>query len=133
MCEPDKMLEFPAKVRIVKMNIEKEEDLLPLKSKDPALYERLLNGIFRDTTGIFIKLRRNNKGQMVPTCCGMNVLAIPSNEVIPEWALDYIDYRTIVNNVLAPFNSVTDIYNLPGIEEGRTGRRTTGISNIIKL
>lgn len=133
MCEPDKMLEFPAKVRIVKMNIEKEEDLLPLKSKDPALYERLLNGIFRDTTGIFIKLRRNNKGQMVPTCCGMNVLAIPSNEVIPEWALDYIDYRTIVNNVLAPFNSVTDIFNLPGIEEGRTGRRTTGISNIIKL
>lgn len=133
MCEPEKMIEFPAKVTIVKMSIDKEEDLLPLKKTQPELYERLINGVFRDTSGIFIKPRKNNKGQIVPTCSGITVLAIPTNEKIPDWALDFIDYRTIVNNVLAPFKSVTEIFNLPGIEEGRTGRKTTGISNIIRL
>ena len=63
----------------------------------------------------------------------MKVLAIPSSETIPDWALPYIDYNTMVNNILAPFKSVLEIFNLPGIEEGRTGRRTTGISNIIRL
>lgn len=133
ICEPDKMIEFPAKVTIVKMTIEKEEDILPLKAKNPELYDRILNGIFRDTTGIFIKLKKNNKGQRVPTCTGMTILAIPTNEKIPEWAMDYIDYRTIVNTVLAPFKSVNEIFNLPGIEEGKTGRKTTGISNLIRL
>nr|DAE26521.1 MAG TPA: DNA polymerase [Myoviridae sp. ctaOv25] len=133
ICEPDKMIEFPAKVTIVKMTIEKEEDILPLKAKNPELYNRILNGIFRDTTGIFIKLKKNNKGQRVPTCTGMTILAIPTNEKIPEWAMEFIDYRTIVNTVLSPFKSVNEIFNLPGIEEGKTGRKTTGISNLIRL
>ena len=133
ICEPDKMIEFPAKVTIVKMTIEKEEDILPLKAKNPELYDRILNGIFRDTTGIFIKLKKNNKGQRVPTCTGMTILAIPTNEKIPEWAMEFIDYRTIVNTVLSPFKSVNEIFNLPGIEEGKTGRKTTGISNLIRL
>lgn len=132
-CEPEKMIEFPAKVTIVKMNIRKPEDILPLREKNRELYERIIKTVFEDTTGIFIKPKRNSKGEKVPTCVGMTVLAIPTNEKIPEWALDYIDYRTIVNNVLAPFKSVTEIFNLPGIEEGVTGRKTTGISNIIRL
>ena len=63
----------------------------------------------------------------------MKVLAIPTNQEIPEWALDYIDYSTMVNNILAPFKSVTELFNLPGVEEGKTGRKSTGLSNIIRL
>lgn len=133
LCHPERAIEFPAKLPSVKMLIETEEDILPLKDSNPEIYQRLINGVFHDTTKIFIKPKKNNKGEIVDTCIGVNVLSIPKSSKIPEWALDYIDYRTIVNNILAPFNSVLDIFNLPGIEEGKTGKKTTGISNIIRL
>jgi hypothetical protein len=133
ICEPDKMIEFPAKVTIVKMNITSLGVIKPLQEKNPELYERIKTKIFEDKTKIFIKWKKNSKGEMVEDCKGMNVLAIPTNQKIPDWALEYIDYRTIINNVLAPFKSVTEIFNLPGIEEGETGRKTTSISNIIRL
>lgn len=133
ICEPDKMIEFPAKVTIVKMNITSLDVIKPLQEKNPELYERIKTKIFEDKTKIFIKWKKNSKGEMVEDCKGMNVLAIPTNQKIPDWALEYIDYRTIINNVLAPFKSVTEIFNLPGIEEGETGRKTTSISNIIRL
>ena len=60
-------------------------------------------------------------------------LIVLSDENIPEWALDFIDYNTMVNNILAPFNSVKEIFNLPTIDEGQTGRKSGGLSNIIKL
>lgn len=134
MLEPEKMIEFPAKVSLLKMNLETEEELEAMKEKYPDKYQIIKEGIFNDTSGIFIKPRKDSKtGNMVMKKIGMKVLAIPTNENIPEWALDFIDYSTIVNNILAPFKSVTEIFNLPGIEEGRTGRKSTGLSNIIKL
>jgi hypothetical protein len=42
-------------------------------------------------------------------------------------------YGHELNRHSAPFKSVTEIFNLPGIEEGETGRKTTSISNIIRL
>lgn len=133
ICEPDRMLELPVNVAIVKLTIEKEEDILPLKDKNPELYDRIIKGIFRDTTKTFIKPKKSSKGGYEDTCLGMTVLAIPSSAKIPEWCMDYIDYRTVANNVLSPFKSVTEIFNIPGIDEGKTGKKTTGISNIIRL
>ena len=133
ICHPEKAIEFPAKLPSVKMLIEKEEDLLPLKETNPDIYKSIIDNVFHDTKKIFVRQKKNNKGQYENVCIGINVLSIPKGSTIPEWALDYIDYRTIVNNILAPFNSVLDIFNLPGIEEGKTGKKTTGISNIIRL
>lgn len=133
LCEPDRMLELPVNVAILKLNIEKPEDIAGMKEKYPEMYQRIMEGIFQDTTKTFIKKKKNKKGEYDDTCVGMNVLAIPSSAKIPEWVMEYIDYQTVVNNVLSPFKSVTEIFNMPGIDEGKTGKKTTGISNIIRL
>lgn len=134
MCEPDKMIEFPAKVSLLKMNLENEESIEDMKDKFPNQYNAIKEGIFNDKTGIFIKEKKDKKtGKKELKKTGMKVLAIPSSETIPDWALPYIDYNTMVNNILAPFKSVLEIFNLPGVEEGKTGRKSTGLSNIIKL
>lgn len=68
---------------------------------------------------------------------GMQVLAIPSNEKIPEWALPYIDYSTMINNIIAPFKPVLEIFGTQFVEEGKTkngvSRKTDAITNIIKF
>lgn len=133
MCEPDKIIEFPAKVSLLKMNLQTEEELEQMKEKYPEKYEIIKEGIFNDKSGIFIKPAKGKNGEPIMKKLGMKVLAIPTNENIPEWALDYIDYNTMINNILAPFNSVKEIFNLPTIDEGQTGRKSGGLSNIIKL
>lgn len=136
MLEPEKMIEFPAKVSLLKMNLETEEELETMKDKYPDKYEIIKEGIFNDKDKIFVKPTGKvdkKTGEPIIKKTGMKVLAIPTNQEIPEWALDYIDYSTMVNNILAPFKSVTELFNLPGVEEGKTGRKSTGLSNIIRL
>ena len=68
---------------------------------------------------------------------GLQVLAIPSNATIPEWALPYIDYATMINNIIAPFKPVLEIFGSQFVEEGKTrngvNRKTDTITNIIKF
>ena len=68
---------------------------------------------------------------------GVQVLAIPSNASIPDWALPYIDITTMVNNIIAPFKPVLEIFGPQFIEEGKTingvNRKTSGVTNIIKF
>lgn len=133
LCEPEKAVEFPAHVSILKLTIDKEEQLQHLKGTQPELYQRLVDGIFHDKTKIFVKPKKNNKGQQVDSCIGMGVICIPVGRTIPDYIMEYIDYRTITNNILSPFNSVLDAFGLPGMDEGKTGTKTNGLSNIIRL
>ena len=68
---------------------------------------------------------------------GLQVLAIPSNAKIPDWAMPYIDYDTMVNTIIAPFKPVLEIFNAKFPEIGKTrngvNRKTATISNIIKF
>jgi hypothetical protein len=68
---------------------------------------------------------------------GLQVLAIPSNSTIPEWAQPYIDYATMINNITAPFEPVLEIFGVKFTEEGKThngvNRKTNTITNIIKF
>lgn len=68
---------------------------------------------------------------------GMQVLAIPQTEKIPEWVMPYIDYTTIVDNILSPFMPVLEIFKSKQIDVGRSvsgvDRKTKGFSNIIKI
>ena len=79
---------------------------------------------------MFIKHNKKNGKVSVE---GLSVLGIPRGQDIPEWIRPYIDYTTVINSVLAPFKSVTETFNMPSIEEGRSGKKTTGFSNIIKI
>lgn len=126
---PDKSVELPVKLSILKTNIYELSDVDELRIKDPAMYEKIENGIFKDTTGFFVK--RSKDGKLKTE--GLSVIGIPLNEKIPDWIIPHIDYSTVVNSVLAPFKSVTETFNIPSIEEGRTGRKTTGFTNIIRL
>ena len=65
------------------------------------------------------------------------MLAIPSNATIPEWTQPYIDFSTMINNIIAPFKPVLEIFGLQFVEEGKTrngvNRKTDTITNIVKF
>ena len=126
---PDRQVELPIKLSILKTNIYKLEDIAPLQKTHPEIYQNIKKGIFEDQTGIFVKQQKNGK----PKCEGLSVIGIPLYEKIPEWVIPYVDYSTVINSVVAPFKSVTETFNMPSIEEGRTERKSTGFSNIIRI
>ena len=126
---PDKAVELPVKLSILKTNIYELSDIEEVRSKDPELYQRIESGIFGDRTGFFVKRTKDGKIKTE----GLSVIGIPLNETIPDWIIPHIDYATVVNSVLAPFKSVTETFNIPSLDEGRTGRKTTGFTNIIRL
>jgi len=68
---------------------------------------------------------------------GLQALAIPSTESIPEWVVPYIDYYSTVNAVLAPFYPVLKIFGVDPLQEGKMikkiNRKSKGLTNIIKL
>lgn len=130
---PEKAVKFPAKLPLVKLNIPTIESMNGLKNTYPEVYNAIIDGVFNDKTKIFIKPKKDSKGVYSDVCDGLTVLSIPVGEKIPEWARPYIDKTTIINNVLSPFKSVTEIFNIPGIEEGPTGKKTVGMSNLIRL
>ena len=183
---PDNQIDFPSKVSLVKMNIFKEEDIDDLKEKEPEIYQKIIDGIFNDDTGIFVtkswdngiiyvnpkkknwfddlpkkykskykklgpqawnefvdetldneKYDNERKGEWIYKKKGLQVLAIPSNAKIPEWALPYIDYSTMINNITAPFEPVLEIFGTQFTEEGKSkngvNRKTNTITNIIKF
>lgn len=77
------------------------------------------------------------KGEWIYNKRGMQVLAIPSNAKIPEWIQPYIDYSTLVNNILSPFKPVLEIFKSRTTEEGKSvngvNRKTEAFTNIIKF
>ena len=68
---------------------------------------------------------------------GLQVLAIPSNGNIPEWAIPYIDINTMVNNIISPFKPVLELFSNKFTEEGKNrngvNRKTDKLTNIVKF
>lgn len=184
---PDNQIEFPTKVSLLKMNIFNEKDMENLKNTHPDIYNRIMEKIFNDDTGIFVtktlepgidyvntnkknwyedipKKYRTKYKKLGPVAWnefvdtvdpndpkyvdiatphyeyksrGLQVLAIPSNATIPEWTQPYIDFSTMINNIIAPFKPVLEIFGLQFVEEGKTrngvNRKTDTITNIVKF
>lgn len=181
--EPDKPIELPSKVSLVKMNIFDESDIEELKYKNPTIYEYIIEKIFNDKTGIFVETKvddesiryvsgknwidkipkkykklftdktANDWNAFVDSCInagkdcnykkttvkkrGLQVLAIPSNEKIPQWAIPYIDINTMVNNIISPFKPVLELFSSKFTFEGKTrggvNRKTEKLTNIVKF
>lgn len=78
-----------------------------------------------------------NEGHYEVKKRGLQVLAIPSNSTIPEWAIPYIDMNTMVNNIISPFKPVTELFGTRFTEEGKTrggvNRKTDKLTNIVKF
>ena len=104
-----------------------------MRITNPHEYSVIMDSIFNDTTGMFVQT--NSKGET--KIVGMNVIGIPQNTKIPKWLDPYIDYKTIVNNILSPFVPVLELFGIKTLDEGKTigsiNRKTSAISNIIKF
>ena len=141
MLYPDDEIEIPSKPSLLKLRIYKESDLEKIKDSYPYEYQVLKDGIFHDTSGFFIKKKKkkNSKGEEkdVISETGCTVLCIPPNRTIPEWCIDFIDYTTVIDNILGPFKSVIEILGIQNISVGKSinGRsyKTESISNIVKF
>ena len=81
--------------------------------------------------------RFQSKGHWEIKKRGLQVLAIPSNATIPEWAIPYVDIDTMVNNIIAPFKPVLEIFNSRFTPEGKmhngVNRKTDKLTNIVKF
>ena len=133
---PDKMIELPSKVKLVKLNIFTPEDMVKLQFSHRREYDIIMDKIFHDTTGFFISRKFDKKkNEEQEKVKGLQCIAIPMNESIPEWLDPYIDYNTMVNNIMAPFKSVMELLKIPYVSEGKSrngiSRKTNKLSNII--
>lgn len=119
---PGNQVSIPCKLNIVKLNIYSEKDIEPLKKTNPEIYERIMKYIFR-----------SNNPEVVKN--GLKVLAIPNNvSKMPEWTRDYIDYTTMVSDILAPFKCVMDLVKFKQMDVGKTSTRKSKVfTNIIQF
>ena len=133
LLNPDEQIELPSKIRLLKLNIFKESDIDDLRNTHPDIYNTIINEIFRDKTGMFIKQKKDGKMNVK----GLQALAIPITSKIPEWTQPYIDITTTVNGIMSPFKSVMEIFNGQYAEEGKTvnsvSRKSEGLTNIIRF
>lgn len=180
----DTPISLPAKVSMLKLTTFKPSDIEGLHETHPDIYEIIMDKIFDDDTGMFVKKKResdvvaivNPKDpkwyENIPkkmrtkwkklgpeawneyaysyvkpedaedyhyeiTVKGFQYMAIPQGERIPEWVMPYIDYATVVNNILAPFVPVLKTLGMKTIEEGKVigtaNRKTKAVTNIIKF
>lgn len=119
---PDNNIQLPTKVNIIKLNIFSPEDISDLKSKDINMYNKIMKEIFNSPIKEISKK-------------GLQVIAIPSNSDIPEWIRDYIDYNTIINNIIGQFTAVLDILDIKNIFVGKSvkgvNRKTKKFTNVL--
>ena len=141
LLNPDKTIDVPSKPRLLKLKIFSEKDIEKLQYTYPNEYNIIKNKIFNDTTGMFVSERKvvDKKGntKIERKERGLVVLCIPTNQKIPEWCKPYIDYSTMIDNILAPFKSVVDILNVQTASVGKsingTMRKSDKITNIVRF
>lgn len=121
---PDKAISFPSKVSILKLNIFSIEDIEELAQTHPDIYKIIKTQIFGSTVKKFAEK-------------GVQVISIPQNETIPDWCFPYIDYNTVINNIIGQFQGVLNTFGINSPEVGKTiksvNRKTKKFSNIVRF
>ena len=90
---PHKEIQLPDDIDIVKLKINTIEDIEFIKDYDMNVYQNIYKGIFH-----------NPNDEIVSK--GIQVIAIPRNEPVPEWVKCAIDVDTISGNTLSKFYPV---------------------------
>jgi hypothetical protein len=121
---PDRAIQFPSKVSMLKLNIFTPEDALPLRDEYPEVYETIMTGIF----GSYIKEVAEK---------GVQIISIPSGYDIPMWCRPFIDRQTVVNNILGQFKGVLDTFGIQSPEIGKSmktvNRKTKKFTNVVRF
>lgn len=136
MLYPDRAIEPPSKVKLLKLTLFNENDLEPIKQAYPDIYETLMDKVFNDKSGIFVSEKYKN-GKIERKSRGVQVLSIPMNAEIPNWVRPFIDIDTMIASILAPFKSVTELLKMVHVTTGFTAngvdRKNDTLTNIIKF
>ena len=96
----------------------KDNDIKKVKDKDkwwndlPKKYQAKYKKLGIDAWNEFVETYDGDDDpEVFVKSRGMQVIAIPQTEKIPSWILPYIDYTTIVDNILSPFMPVLEVFN----------------------
>ena len=73
---PDKMIELPAKVKLVKLNIFTVDDMKDLAKTHPREYDIIMDKVFHDTTGFFISVTHDKKTNTEKTKVNMCISSL---------------------------------------------------------
>lgn len=115
---PKDTIQLPTAVNLVRVKMQKLGQISELAETHREIFDILVKNFYK--CGIEDIEKK-----------GISWIALPFDEVeVPEWIRPYIDYDTIVNNNLSPFNS---LLNSLGVKELPTFESTTTYSNIIQL
>lgn len=103
------------RVKLIKLIVNKPEDLDIIRESHKEIYEQILTKVFHSSNSNIVKN-------------GLKVISIPSTmQTIPEWILPLIDYRTTVSDSMSSFNSVLNALHvvLPSV------KTASGKANVI--
>ena len=113
---PEDPIELPENVMVVKVKMEKEKDIEPLRLTNPKIYNDLINQVYRS----------NNK----QIAKGINAFAVKTDEKMPEWLIPFVSVDTIIEDNTRSFLPVLKSLSLEIIN---TRSANTRYSNIIKI
>lgn len=120
---PDKPVELPDSIYIVKMTMTSRKDLETIRDSHPDIYERLKTEIFEST-----EKRIADKG--------VHVLGIPRFEdEIPDWAIPFIDSATIVQDNMKNIVSILEVLDIQplSVTSNAPNNKEIQFSNIVNF
>lgn len=117
---PDLEITLPEKLDIVKVKMEREDDIEELETTHPDIYRNIIRGIFRNDNE---EIRKK----------GISIVAIPRNiDTLPEWLIPYIDYDSIINGNITKFHPILHSLGIEMVQtESKAGK--SYFSNIINF
>ena len=110
------------RISLLKTTITGIQDIEPLKTTYPEIYNRIVANIFM----------AHNEPRLRET--GLKLIAIPNTEkTIPEWLIPYIDYDLIISDTMSSFRSILTALRLPDIKYKTPNGKASKVSGIIEL
>ena len=110
---PDQQIKILDQIKIVKLIVNKVEDLDIIKNDYPDIYQKILMEVFINGEP---EVKKN----------GLRTICIPANIPIPKWMRPLIDYDVVVSDMISSFRSILDSLQMTEFTfKTPTGKATT--------
>ena len=122
LLNPDDKIYSLDQVKLIKLIVNKEEDIDIIKDSYPEMYNKIKNNIY------------NNNNPLVRKA-GLSIIAIPAKmKEIPNWIRPLIDYDIIISDAISSFKSIFDALHIEPIEfKTKGGNKASSPSYLISL